>query len=178
MISLLTDLRCPIETTDQVLGYLTLRRIRCRAEIAQLEHQLGLVDQNVIRLDIRVQDLTLLEQLEGPEQLTGIGPNSRDVQAHIFPVLLQHLSQVHAERLENDAQMLLVVECLQQAQTVELVLRVGLLQLAQILELLDTALVGDVVVADDFDDHFGVLVVQIAGSDHVGEDTLASVAVN
>lgn len=52
--------------------------------------------QDVVRLDVGVEDVASFEQLESQEELLAVGAHRLDVQAHVFPVLLQHLSQVHA----------------------------------------------------------------------------------
>ena len=63
------------------------------------------------------------------------------MQANIFAVLLEHFSQVHAQRLENQAQVLLVIETIEQTQAMELVVRIGCVQFAQKLQLFYSTLV-------------------------------------
>ena len=138
---LLTDFGCTIESTDQVFGDLAVGRVRRGAEIAELEHKFGLVDEYVVRLDVGMQYLALLEQTQRSEQLASVGAHRGHVQAHILAVLFEQLAQVHAQRLEDQAQVLLVVEAREQSQAVELVLRIGLVQLAQKLELFHATLV-------------------------------------
>lgn len=123
--------------------------------------------QDVVRLDIGVENVAAFEQLESQEQLLAVGAHGLDVQAHVLPVLLQHLAQVHAaeeteeqaisarglarragcgpasrlpEGLKHETQVLLVVEMPEEAETVELVVRVGVIQLLEELQLFQTRL--------------------------------------
>ena len=75
-------------------------------QIAQLEQRLGLVDQDVVRLDVGVDDVALSQQLEREEELVRVRAHRVDVDAHVLAVLFQHLPQVHGERLEGEAQVL------------------------------------------------------------------------
>lgn len=52
--------------------------------------------QNVVWLDVGVQDVAPFEQLQSQEELLAVGANGFDVEADVFAVLLQHLSQIHA----------------------------------------------------------------------------------
>jgi len=61
---------------------------------------------------------------------------------------------------------------------VEFVFWIGLFKLAQVLKLLQARLVRDVVVSDDFDGHFQVVLVHIPRPDHVREHSLACGAVH
>ena len=88
-----------------------------------------------------MQNLALFEQTQGTEELSRIRSHSRDVQTHILAVLLEHLAQVHAQRLEHQTQVLLVVETRQQSQAVEFVLWIGIVQFAKELQLFQTTLV-------------------------------------
>lgn len=54
--------------------------------------------QDVVGLDVSVEDVAPFEELEGQEELLGVGADSLDVKAHVLTVLLQHLAQVHTER--------------------------------------------------------------------------------
>lgn len=113
-----------------------------------------------------MEDVASLEQLERQEQLLAVGAHGLDVQSHILPVLLQHLSQVHAadesaaelanthltppagrnpppslpERLKHQTQVLLVVEMPEEAKAVELVVGIGVIQLLEELQLFQTRL--------------------------------------
>lgn len=53
--------------------------------------------QDIIWLDVSMEDVTPFEQLESQEELLTIGAHSLDVEADVFTVLLQHLSQIHTE---------------------------------------------------------------------------------
>lgn len=117
--------------------------------------------QDVVWFDVGVQDVAPLEQLESQKQLLTVGAHGLDVQTHVFPVFLEHLSQVHAadetltplitkrfgrravceaaarlpERLKHQTKVLLVVEVPEEAKAVELVVRVGVVQLLEELQL-------------------------------------------
>ena len=92
----LTDFRRAVEAADEVGGDVVLGDVRRRAEVAQLEQQLGLVDEHVVGLDVGVQDRGPPQELEGEEQLLGVRAHGLDVQPDVLPVLLEHLAQVHA----------------------------------------------------------------------------------
>ena len=51
---------------------------------------------------------TSLEQLQGQEELGGVGPHRLDVEAHVFAVALQNLTQVHAVKECRKEQMEMV----------------------------------------------------------------------
>lgn len=122
--------------------------------------------QDVVRLDIGVENVAAFEQLESQEQLLAVGAHGLNVQAHVLPIFLQHLSQVHAtdetveqsintrlaqpagrgptsrlpEGLKHETQVLLVVEMPEEAKTVELVVGIGVIQLLEELQLFQTRL--------------------------------------
>ena len=73
------------------------------AKVRQFEGHLGLVDEDVVGLDVGVDDAGLLEDLQRQQHLLHVGPHRLDVQTHVLAVLLQHLPQVHAQRLEHHA---------------------------------------------------------------------------
>ena len=60
-------------------------------QIAELEQRLGLVDQDVVGLDVGVDDVALSEQLERKQELLRVGPHGVDVDTHVLAVLFQHL---------------------------------------------------------------------------------------
>lgn len=43
-----------------------------------------------------MEDVTALEQFKGQEELLAVGAHSLDMQPHVFAILLQHLTEVHA----------------------------------------------------------------------------------
>lgn len=53
-----------------------------------------------------MQDVTALKQLEGQEELLAVGAHGPDVQPHVFTVLLEHLTEVHAEGHKRSGQKL------------------------------------------------------------------------
>jgi len=55
------DFGSAVESRDKVRRGIVLRRIGCGAQTAQLEHCLLLVDENIVRLDISVHNIQLLE---------------------------------------------------------------------------------------------------------------------
>ena len=59
----------------------------------------------------------------------------------------EHFPEVHGEGLEGEAEVLLVVEAAEEAEAVELVFRVGVVEAAQHLGLLQTRLVHYLVVS-------------------------------
>ena len=59
-----------------------------------------------------------------------------------------HFPEVHGERLEGEAEVLLVVEAAEEAEAVELVLGVGVVEAAQHLGLLQTRFVHYLVVPE------------------------------
>lgn len=113
-----------------------------------------------------MEDVAAFEQLEGEEELLAVGAHRLDVQPHVFAVFLQNLSQVHAEsrravrtrtprrrsqlwppslpkRLKHQTEVLLVVEVPEEAEAVELVVWVGVVQLLEELQLLQTRLLPE-----------------------------------
>lgn len=62
----------------------------------ELRGQASTTYQDVVRLDVGVKDVAPFEQLQGQEELLAVGANGLDVEADVFAVLLQHLSQIHA----------------------------------------------------------------------------------
>lgn len=177
-----------------------------------------------------MEDVASLQQLESQEQLLAVGAHGLNVQPHILPVLLQHLSQVHAadetvaevththlrpragcspasslpERLKHETQVLLVVEMPEEAKAVELVIRIGVIQLLEELQLFQTRLLPargrlfsgrstqhprvcrrfgrthshELVVTDDLDCHLLASPGSVPGSDHVAEHALTRVPIN
>ena len=110
----------------------------------------------------------------------------------------RHFPEVHGERLEGEAEVLLVVEAAEEAEAVELVLGVGVVEAAQHLGLLQTRLVHYLVVPeimqrvatiewykfnglqwispDDFDGDLPSAACAVSRPHHVREDALARVA--
>lgn len=48
-----------------------------------------------------MEDVAAFEQLQGQKELLAVGTHRLYVETHIFTVLLQHLSQVHAADKER-----------------------------------------------------------------------------
>lgn len=120
------DFRRPVESRHQVGRGFGVRNVGRGSEIAQFQHGLGLVDQDVVGLDVCVDDVALFHQFESHEQLLGVGPDRVDVDANVLAVLLEHLPQVHGEGFEGQAQVLLVEKVPVQTEAVELVVGVSL----------------------------------------------------
>lgn len=80
--------------------------------------------QHVIRLDVAMEDPTVAQMLESQEELRGVRSYSRQLDADVAAVLLEHLPQVHFEGLEDEAQVVPEVEGREQAHAVPLVVGV------------------------------------------------------
>ena len=100
------------------------------------------------------------------------------MQANIFAILFQHLTKIHTQWFKDYAEMLLVVEGLKKTKTVEFVILVGFFQLVEVFELFDARSMCDVVVSDNFDSNFHVILVHITCTHNIGEYTLTSVTVD
>ena len=57
--------------------------------------------QDVVGLDVRMEDVTSLEEFEGQEELLAVGAYRLDVETHVLTVLLQDLPQVHTATGDN-----------------------------------------------------------------------------
>lgn len=80
-----------VEPRHQVGSQLRLRHVRRGTEIAKLEEELGLVDEDVVRLDVRVNYIGLLHDFKRQKQLLGVGSDRFYVKADVFSILLQNL---------------------------------------------------------------------------------------
>ena len=97
-----------------------------------------------------------------------------------------HLSkQLHVDTtdnsphgLEHQTEMVLVKEVSEQANTMELIVRICLVQLLQNPQLLQSCLVHHLVVADDLDGHLLVGLEGVSRPHHIAEYPLAGVAVH
>ena len=66
-----------------------------RTKVAHFEDELALVNQDVVRLDVAMEDATAFHEFEGEQQLLRVGAHRLDVQAHVLAVALQHLTHIH-----------------------------------------------------------------------------------
>lgn len=111
-----TNFRGTIESRHEIGRNVVLRRVRSRAQVAELQQRLLFVDleraaidvsrtrfgdghtsthQDVIGLDVRVHDVALAEQAQGEEELMSVCPDRADVQTDVFTESLHHLTEVH-----------------------------------------------------------------------------------
>ncbi len=88
-----------------------------------------------------MEDVGFLEKAQGHEQLVAVGAHGLDVEADVLAVLFQDFTQVHRQRLENEAEVVLVEEVPVETQAVVLVFGVGTVQLFQDLQFFKARLV-------------------------------------
>src|SRR5208282_2060601 len=74
---------CTIEAGDQVGSDLVFCRVRSGSEIANLEHIARFVDQNVIWLEVRVEDIAFAHETETEKHLLGIGSDSFQIDPNV-----------------------------------------------------------------------------------------------
>lgn len=92
-----------IEARDQIRRDVIVLDQTGAAKVAQLQHQVALIHQNVVGFDVCVQYLALFEELQRQKELLRVTSHCLDVQAHIFAVLFEHLTEVHRQRLHDHA---------------------------------------------------------------------------
>ena len=111
----LTDFWSSVEPADQVRRDLALRSIGCRTKITQfqngflfiyLDHdndkpefewnRAGLSYQDVVRFDVCVHDVTLLQEVQRKEKLFGVYPDSPNVQTNVLAKAFNDVSKIHA----------------------------------------------------------------------------------
>jgi len=95
----------PVKPADEVRRDLVLRGIRCGTKITQFEHGLLFVHQDIVRLDIGVHDVALLQEIQSEEELFGIYPDGPNVQSNIFAKALDDVTKIHAQRFEDDTEV-------------------------------------------------------------------------
>ena len=88
------DLRSTVEATDKVRGELIISAQHGTAKITELDDVALLVDQDVVRLDVSMQDAAVLEVVQSHQHLLCIHTDSVQVQAHASTILLGQLPQV------------------------------------------------------------------------------------
>mmetsp|Transcript_8914 Transcript_8914/g.40495 ORF Transcript_8914/g.40495 Transcript_8914/m.40495 type:complete len:427 (+) Transcript_8914:67-1347(+) len=155
------DLGGPVEPGLKVRGDLVVAVEHGAAKVANLDDVVGPVDQDVIRLDIRVDHAAVLEVTQGDEHLGGEGPDAVHVEAHVAAVLFDHLPQVHVHGLEHHEHVVPELERSKEPDAVPLVLRVRVHQLLAHRDLELRRLVHGLVGADNLQGNLGVL----AGAD-------------
>jgi len=87
-------------------------------KVRQLDGVEALVGQDVVRLDVGVDDVQLGQQVEGEEELQGVGAHGGDGDAHPLAKLVLHVLQIHGHGLKHEAHVSTVVKVVQQAHTV------------------------------------------------------------
>ena len=87
-----------------------------------------------------MEDGALLQQVDREQQLMRVALHRLHVQPDVVAVLLEELPQVHAQVLEHQAKVVVVVEVAIELQHVEHVRGIGLVQLLQRLQLTHTGL--------------------------------------
>lgn len=90
-----------------------------------------------------MKNRALFEQLQCQQQLLRVATNGFDVQTHVLAELLEHLAQIHAQRLHHHAQVLFVVELAEKTQAVVAIFGIGVVELLQELQLTDSGFVPE-----------------------------------
>ena len=110
--------------------------------------KLGLTYQDIVGLDIRMHDVTFLQQAHSEEKLMRIRSNGADIKADILAETLDNISKVHTvytrqyvqgqerswhrpQRLEDYAEVSTMLKSTLKTYDVLLVLRIRLLQFVQ-----------------------------------------------
>ena len=147
----------PVEPGLEVRGDLVIPVEHGAAKVAYLDDVVGLVDQNIVRLDVRVDHAAVLEVTQRDEHLGGKRPDAVHVQTDVAAVLLDNLPQVHVHRLEHHEHVVPELERSQEPDAVPLVLRVRVHQLLQHRNLELRRLVHGLVGADHLQRNLRVL---------------------
>jgi len=114
----LTDFWSSIEPADQVGRDLILRGIGCGTKITQFEygllfihlyrdnnkpeigwHEGGVSYQDVVRLNVGVHDVALLQEIQRKEELFGVHPDSSNVQTNVLAKTFDDVSEIHTATL-------------------------------------------------------------------------------
>mmetsp|Transcript_36297 Transcript_36297/g.103746 ORF Transcript_36297/g.103746 Transcript_36297/m.103746 type:complete len:504 (+) Transcript_36297:99-1610(+) len=145
------DLRRPVEAAHEVGRRGDVLQLHRGAEIAQLDNVVPLADQDVVRLDIRVNNLVLVHVPNTIKQLLCVHSNSLQRHAFVLGVLLHRSPEVVPHALEHKENVLPVVERLKEPDDVLLVLLVAFVEPLEDLDLLLRRLLHHVVGTDDLD---------------------------
>jgi hypothetical protein len=111
----LTDFWSSIEPADQVGRDIALRGIGCGTKIAQFQNGFlfihldrdndkpelgwnegGVSYQDVVRFDVCVHDVALLQEIQRKEKLFGVYPDSPNVQTNVLAKSFNDVSKIHA----------------------------------------------------------------------------------
>ena len=114
---LLTDLRCAVESADEVGCDFHLGHVRSGAEVAEFEVHLGFVDENVVGFDVGMQDGRLLHEAQCKHELLRVRTHCLHVQTDVLAVLLEYFTQVHTETAQEVAIDVSDVQCDVRAST-------------------------------------------------------------
>jgi 6-pyruvoyl-tetrahydropterin synthase len=91
----LTDFGCPIKSADQIWGDFSLVRVRSRAVITQFDHQLGLIDENIVGFNVRMKNIAAFQHFQRQKKLLTVGPDGLDVETDVATKFFQNFSQIH-----------------------------------------------------------------------------------
>jgi len=75
-----------------------------------------------------MDQLVAMEEAERDEELAAIQNDTIETQTDVAPELIQRLSQVHAHKLVDKAQMLIVVKAIEKTNAVLFIVRVTLIE--------------------------------------------------
>ena len=164
-----------VKARDQVRSDLVVVARRGRAKVADLEQVVLVVDDHVIRLEVGVHDIEPLEIAQRNKHLASIGLDGLHRDPALVPMLLDGRAQVLVHRLEDHAQVVLVVELVEEDDAVPLALGVVLLNLHKERDLLLTRTAHHLVVALHLDGHLGARhrVLHVEAAHHRRKDALA-----
>mmetsp|Transcript_68966 Transcript_68966/g.189363 ORF Transcript_68966/g.189363 Transcript_68966/m.189363 type:complete len:655 (-) Transcript_68966:682-2646(-) len=168
------DLGRAVETRDQIRRYLVVVTAGGGPEIAHLDHVVLVVDDDVVRLQVRMHDVQTLHVAQRGEQLPSVHPDCVHLDATLVAVLAKGHPQILVERLEDHAQVVLVVKRAEELDAMLLALRVVPRELLQVHDLLLARTPHHLVVSLHLDGHL-----QPGGAAHVDathdsrEDTFA-----
>mmetsp|Transcript_1379 Transcript_1379/g.3523 ORF Transcript_1379/g.3523 Transcript_1379/m.3523 type:complete len:368 (+) Transcript_1379:105-1208(+) len=124
-------LRGPVEARDEVGRQVVVPSVHGAAEVTELHLRVRRVHQNVVGLDVGVEDPASSQQLERRQQLKRVGLHGVQVDTHASAELLHDLPQVHAQRLKDHADVVAVLEGVDQVDAVLLAPRIRPGQLLQ-----------------------------------------------
>mmetsp|Transcript_12892 Transcript_12892/g.32559 ORF Transcript_12892/g.32559 Transcript_12892/m.32559 type:complete len:310 (-) Transcript_12892:300-1229(-) len=124
-------LRGPVEARDEVGRQVVVPSVHGAAEVTELHLRVRRVHQNVVGLDVGVEDPARSQQLERRQQLKRVGLHGVQVDTHASAELLHDLPQVHAQRLKDHADVVAVLEGVDQVDAVLLAPRIRPGQLLQ-----------------------------------------------
>ena len=154
------DLWRAVEATDQVRRNVALVRKGGRAEIAQLDERLAVVDQDIVGLDIGVKHVTLRKQRKRQKEVLRKDAHGAKVEAHIAAHRANELAKIHVKRLEHKAEVAAMLKGRDKPYQVLLVRRVRVIKLAQYLKLLLARLVHRLIAANHLDRHLATRIVR------------------